>query len=144
VRALIVDDANRPARLANHHHRLAAEVGREIIAGPAHLTLVTDIDPGDAKDAPHLQLEDRRIGVQATVNASRANELRKVFRRRRLHGLLSLAEGASRYGHGQRLNDTVWYPCLQADRGRQAFSKRGFESASMETAARRRLQQDRG
>ena len=90
VGALVVHHVQRAVVVAHHHHRLAADLGREIVAGIFHLALVADIDPGRAEQALHLQLEDRRIGVDLPVH--RRPRMRKnlekscVMRRDILHG----------------------------------------------------------
>jgi len=44
--------------------QLAADVGRPEVTGSGNLALVRDPDPGLAENAVHLQLEERRIGVE--------------------------------------------------------------------------------
>jgi hypothetical protein len=77
--ALVVNNANRAVDITNHHDRLATETRREVVAGIPDLAFVADVDPCDAEDALHLQLEDLRVGVQPAVNAPRLNERREVL-----------------------------------------------------------------
>src|SRR5262249_40400368 len=77
--ALVVTDANRAIHVPNHHYRPATPTRLEVVDGIPDLAFVADVDPCDAKNALHLQLEDRRVGVQPAVNAPRLNELREVL-----------------------------------------------------------------
>ena len=77
--ALVVDDAEFAFGIAHHHHRPAADLRREIVAGLFHLAFVADVDPGGAEDPLHLQLEDCRIGVELPVHAAGLEEAREVF-----------------------------------------------------------------
>ena len=77
--ALIVDDADFALGVAHQHDRLAADKAAEIVAGIFHLAFVADIDPGDAEDALHLELEDGRIGVDLPMHPAGLNEARQVL-----------------------------------------------------------------
>src|SRR5215831_7824939 len=77
--ALIMQNVHAPVGPAYDHHRFAAEIGAEVIARLFDLTLVTDIKPSGPEDAFELQLENRRIGIETTVNASRPDQRTNVF-----------------------------------------------------------------
>jgi hypothetical protein len=64
---------------AHHHDRLAAEIGAEIVAGMFNLAVVADINPGRTEDAFQLKFINRRIVIQAAVNASRPDQRNDVF-----------------------------------------------------------------
>ena len=66
--ALVVQHMQRLVGTANHHDRLAPDLGAKVIARLAYLTFMADIDPGAAEDALEFQFEDRRIVVERTVN----------------------------------------------------------------------------
>ncbi len=72
--ALIVDDADRALGVAHQHDRLAADEAAEIVAGFFHLAFVADINPGDAENALHFELENGRIGVDLPMHAAGLNE----------------------------------------------------------------------
>src|ERR1044072_3265512 len=55
--------------MTNHDHRLAADLHRPVVADSRHLALVPDVGPHLVEDALHLELENRRIGIDAAVNA---------------------------------------------------------------------------
>src|SRR6185437_662332 len=75
VTAAIVEDMHGAVAVPAHHHGLAADRRRQIIARLRHLAVVTDIDPGAAEDALHLELEDPRIDIDVAVDAIRLDEL---------------------------------------------------------------------
>ena len=79
VGALVADHAQFAVLVARHHHRMAADLRREIIAGLLHLAFVADVDPRLAEDARHLQIEDRRIGVELPVHAAGLEEAGEVL-----------------------------------------------------------------
>src|SRR5262245_60444639 len=68
MRTAVVEDAHRAVGMADHDHRLAADLHRPVVADPRHLTLVPDIGPHLVEDTLHLELEDRRVGIDAAVN----------------------------------------------------------------------------
>ena len=72
MRALIVDDLQLPSASRTTMIGLRPIVRAEIVAGCLHLAFVADIDPGGAEDALDLERENRRIGVEAAMNARRA------------------------------------------------------------------------
>src|SRR5262249_19059854 len=69
VRAAVVEHAHRAVGMADHDHRLATDLYRPVVADLRHLALVPEIGPHLVEDALHLELENRRIGIDAAVNA---------------------------------------------------------------------------
>ena len=69
MRAAVVEHAHRAVGMAHHDHRLAADLHRPVVADIRHLALVPDIGPHLVEDVLHLELENRRIGIDAAVNA---------------------------------------------------------------------------
>src|SRR5262249_3602743 len=78
VGALVVDHTHGSLVIAHQNDRLASHARGEIVAGLFDLTLVPDIDPGGAKDAFHLQLEDSGIGVEPTGYATGGDQPGKL------------------------------------------------------------------
>ncbi len=58
-----------PLLVAGDHHRLAADVGGEVVAGVGNLRLMGEVDPVALEDVLHLQLEDFLVGENAAVGA---------------------------------------------------------------------------
>src|SRR5579871_1137937 len=83
--ALIVDDANALVLIADQHDRLASDPGREIVARIFHLAFVPDVDPGRAENPFKLQLEYRRVRIDAPMHAARLHEARELLRRELRH-----------------------------------------------------------
>ena len=81
VGALVADHAYRSVGVAHHHHRLASDLGGEIVARIFDLALVPDIDPGGIEDPLHLQFEDGRIGVELAGARGPARPIAKARRR---------------------------------------------------------------
>src|SRR5260370_7700578 len=69
MRAAVVEHAHRAVGMADHDHRLAADLHRPVVADSRHLALVPDIGPHLVEDALHFELENRRIGIDAAMNA---------------------------------------------------------------------------
>ena len=63
------------AAVAGDHHRLAADVGGEVVAGVGNLCLVGQVDPVALEDVLHLQFEDVLVGEDAAVGAIHARGL---------------------------------------------------------------------
>jgi hypothetical protein len=51
-----------------------SDLGRVEVAGGRDLAVVTDIDPGVAPQARHLELEQLRIQIYVAVDAIRADQ----------------------------------------------------------------------
>src|SRR5215468_904275 len=68
MRAAVVEHAHRAIGMADHDHRLAADLHRPVVADVLHLAFVPDIGPHLVEDAFHLELENRRVGIDAAVN----------------------------------------------------------------------------
>jgi hypothetical protein len=66
---------------AHHHHGLAADRHRVVVAGVRDLRLVAAIDPDLLEDAFHLLVEDLLIGVDAFVDPVGFHESLDVHRR---------------------------------------------------------------
>ena len=78
VRAAVVQHVNAAVGVAHHHHRLAADVHRDVVAGVRDLRLVAAVDPHTLEDALHLAVEDLLVGVHALVHAVRLDTARDV------------------------------------------------------------------
>ena len=63
------------AAVAGDHHRLAADVGGEVVAGVGNLCLVGQVDPVALEDVLHLQFEDVLVGEDAAIGAIHARGL---------------------------------------------------------------------
>jgi hypothetical protein len=66
--------------VARHDHRLAAEIGGDVVARLTHLAGMADEQPSAAEDALHLQLEDLGIGVDPAVHAPRLDQSADLIR----------------------------------------------------------------
>ena len=88
--------------VAAHDHRLAAELGGDVVAGLRHLAGMPDEQPGAAEDALHLELEhirdrcrraDGRVPARSGLAMSSACPLRMTPGARRLYsaGLMGVA-----------------------------------------------------
>src|SRR5260370_2793123 len=75
MRAAVVEHAHRAVGMADHDHRLAADLPRPVVADSRHLALVPDIGPDLVEEALHLELENRRLGIDAVVNPIRLHRL---------------------------------------------------------------------
>ena len=75
VRAGVDQAVQLAAAVAGDHHRLAADVGGEVVAGVGNLCLVGEVDPVALEDVLHLQLEDVLVGEDAAVGAIHARGL---------------------------------------------------------------------
>ena len=79
-----VDQAVQPAVLvARDHDRLAADVGREVVAGLGDLALVREVDPVALEDVLHLELEDLFVGEDPPVGLHHPGLDGRRSRRRR-------------------------------------------------------------
>ena len=58
----------------HHQHRLAADVGRKIVARLGHLALVPHIDPGFREQLVHLDLEQLGIEIDVAMHAIRLHQ----------------------------------------------------------------------
>ena len=67
--ATVDEDVHRAVTVAGHDDGLAPHARREEIAGAPHLALVTKDQPRAGKDPVHLELEQRGIGIDRTMNA---------------------------------------------------------------------------
>jgi hypothetical protein len=74
MRTLIAQDGKLSGGVAHHDNRLAGDLRAEEIADIPDLALVPDIDPGGAEDALELRFENRRVGVEAAMNAGRLHQ----------------------------------------------------------------------
>jgi hypothetical protein len=83
--ALIVQNIDFAVGIAGHDQRLVTDLGAKIIAGVSCLTLVADVDPGDAEDVSHLEFENIGIGVQAAMNAGWLYAMEEILGRMPLH-----------------------------------------------------------
>ena len=75
VRAGVDQAVQLAAAVAGDHHRLAADVGGEVVAGVGNLCLVGEVDPVALEDVLHLQFEDVLVGEDAAVGAIHARGL---------------------------------------------------------------------
>jgi hypothetical protein len=73
--------------MARHDHRLASELGGDVVAGLRDLAGVPYEQPGAAEDALHLELEDIRIRVHAAMNPARLDQLGDFVRISVAHGI---------------------------------------------------------
>ncbi len=73
VRATVIQHVHAPVRRAHHQHILVAQARGVIVARPGHLAFMSHVDPGTPVDPLHLQIEDRGIGIDATVHAVAAH-----------------------------------------------------------------------
>src|SRR6185437_6897213 len=78
MRAAVVEHAHRAVGMADHDHRLAADLDRPVVAGILHLALVTDVGPHLVEDAFQLELEDAGIGIDAAVDAIGLHRLAQI------------------------------------------------------------------
>ena len=67
--------------VAREQQRLAADAGRDEVAGIPDLALVADIDPCRAEDALELELENLRIGVEPAVHPAGLDQRTDGFAR---------------------------------------------------------------
>jgi hypothetical protein len=61
--ALIVQQLELAACVANKEQRLWPDPGGEEITGVFHLAFMPDINPGRTEDSLHLQIENSRVCV---------------------------------------------------------------------------------
>jgi len=85
VRALIVQDVQRPIGAAHDDDGFAPDLRAEIIARLPDLALVADVDPCGAEDALEFELENRRIVVEPAMHRGRLHQTRDVYRHLLLH-----------------------------------------------------------
>jgi hypothetical protein len=67
--APVVQRRDRAVRLAHEQELGAPDAAAHEIAGARQTALVRDVDPQPAEDALELELEHRRVGIDATMNA---------------------------------------------------------------------------
>src|SRR5271170_6781780 len=67
--ATVVEHMNLTVGMPHHDHGLPANQDRAVIAGPLHLALVSDIDPGAMKNCLHFLIEDGGLDVDAPMHA---------------------------------------------------------------------------
>ena len=78
-----------PSRVPAHDHRLAAEIGGDVVARVRHLAGVADEQPGAAEHALHLELEHVGVGSRPAGERAPARSVWRFLRRVRLsHGQL--------------------------------------------------------
>src|SRR5262249_43297794 len=113
--ALVREQLNGGGRVANEQQRLAPDPRRQKISGIFDLALVPDIDPCRAENSLELQLEDVRVGVDASVHPARPDQGADIVAGNRRHGRLPLdfsARGPQtwRFQRARRqADDTRWY-----------------------------------
>ena len=69
VWAAVVEHPDRLVSVAHHHHGLAANVQRVVVAHRLDLGLVATVDPGFFKHVFHFQVKQGLVGVHAAVHA---------------------------------------------------------------------------
>src|SRR5262249_13400720 len=84
--ASIVEHADRSVGLAHHDDRFAANDGGEVVARVGDLAFVTDDHPGAPEDALHLEVEDRGIDVDRSMDAIGLDQPGKIFDAKFAHG----------------------------------------------------------
>jgi hypothetical protein len=77
MRTLIAQNLKFSGGVAHDDNRLARNLSAEEVADIPDLALVADIDPGGAEDALELKFKDRRVGVEAAMNASGLHKVRE-------------------------------------------------------------------
>jgi len=88
--AAVEQDVNGSVAVTGQHHRLAPELGGEIVAGIGNLARVADEQPGAPENPLHLQLEHVGVRIDAPVDAARLDEIGNRFRISVQHGMLIL------------------------------------------------------
>src|SRR4051812_43359173 len=78
--AAVEKDVHLAITMARHDHRLAAELGRDVVARIRHLAGMSDEQPSAAENALHLQLEDVSISVNAPMHTARLDKFGDVVR----------------------------------------------------------------
>ena len=78
VRAAVVKHPDGLIAVAHHHHGLAANVQRVVIAQRLDLGLVATVDPGFFKHVFHFQVKQGLVGVHAAVHAVGLNQMVQV------------------------------------------------------------------
>jgi hypothetical protein len=69
MRAPVREHLDHPVGVAGDDHGLTAHSCREEVPGPGDLAVVSQHQPGPAEETVHLQLEQRRVGVDGPVDA---------------------------------------------------------------------------
>ena len=91
--AAVEKDMHVAVTVARHDHRLAAELGRDVVAWIRYLAGMPDEQPGAAENALHLQLEDVSISVNAPMHTARLDKFGYVIRIAVDHGFIPQPDG---------------------------------------------------
>src|SRR2546423_10858099 len=78
VRAAVIEHVHCAVGAAHHHHRLAADLDRVIVAALRYLALVPAVDPDALVDALHLELEDAGVDVHLAPHAVGLDAFRNI------------------------------------------------------------------
>lgn len=76
--AAVVEDVEPAIATARHHHIGPAEPGADEIPRFRELAFVGDVEPSAAENPPHFEIKDRRIGVEAAMDAIGPDEATQV------------------------------------------------------------------
>ena len=86
VGAAVEQHLHAAVAVARHDHRLAPELGGDVVTRIRHLAAVADEQPGAAEDALHLEFENLGIGIDAPVHAAGLDERGDLVRISVAHG----------------------------------------------------------